>query len=82
MADAAMIVGAIAVGVLTQEVLALYVGLGLALILIGYLFLGLRSLARSCTAFFGKHIGIRNLPPSYPDRFDAWREKNGITAGR
>ncbi len=74
-ADAAVIAGATAIGGISRQTFAFYLGLGLACVLTVYLFFGLRVFVRSCSAFFGTRISILNLPPFHPDRFNSWREK-------
>jgi len=76
--DSVVLCGSIAVGVLAQKSAVLYIGLAISLAVTVALFIQLNTYAKSCSRFFGKHISVRNLPPSYPDRFSAWCKKNGI----
>src|SRR5580698_10620726 len=72
------ICGSIAAGILSQKSVVLYAGLSISLVIIVFLFIELSAYSKSCSQFFGKHISVRNLPPSYPDRFGAWCKRNGI----
>jgi hypothetical protein len=76
--DSVVISGSIAAGVLSQKSVVLYPGLSISFVITIALFIQLNTYAKSCSRFFGKHVSMRNLPPSYPDRFNAWCKRNGI----
>ena len=77
--DSPLIVVSIAVALLAQSHLVLYVGLSTSPVVTVAFFARVEPVFEGLLELFGRKITMANLPPLYPDRFRFWCEKNGIS---